>query len=959
MRRLPRCLPRSSRLALLATLALAPAAASQPALVYPPNGSQVLTINPVFAWSEVAGVSSYTLHVRRIFTSGAGVEVITRTLASAALPCSSGVCAYKLLRQEELASNPSPPSDPFVGAPRDASFLGYEWWVSDSSGAVSSSALFAIPPLGVWDDGNGTDDGDFRYYACDLGNRYPGGRQDLYCTAEITVNAAGSPCAHGQPAAGQSGALYQGGFWNLYDDLFYRWADEYDVPAPILKAIAFGESASGMGPRFVPTVSVATGGGYNAVQACWYEPRRSYMYEPYRDWLHRTQNKSGCSGQCTGFAAHLGNRPAGTASSPFPFNLRFPSDAGVGTQQNTTIGGFTYVYGFPFSNQAAVSSGFQVIGTASPRECAAAAALTFDPASNLDWIVDTNGNRQTACTQLTHRAADATRIEADYRTEASYGLGQVYYSASIPSLRRVNSGAIPPPEQLYQVDFHIRTMAEVLGMQKRCDAMVAGAAYSGAGSSFASWNEAVWRYNGVSTYSSGVLNRYNAIVRAMRLVGSPLPPQNPTPSRWLAGMAALNSGSANGCNYRFIAAAAAYPANNASFVGVSGVPLFWHAALSPVGVPVTTILEYGIGATQPAEGSWLTVNLGSNAAPTFFLPTATAGTYWWRIRAQVSAVSHPSDPTVLVSGVSSFTVSSCPSGLAQSSARGVRAATRNVCQEQADLIPTQPFLATGVPSAGNTLIFEAAVQNDGPAPSGIFNIRWLVDGLDVGAYTSHRSVAGFTTDATDPASSFEWVAVGGTHTITFVVDVDNHVFESIESNNSASAPVTVSAPLSLVNPGIESNSSAQYGFINGWGPSGAWARHSLYPRPGNSGLGANFGYYSAGTTETVGQLLTDTFAPNTTYQFSAYLFGGGDNAGIVPFQIGYAATAGSLASFVPLGTGLVNVTGATTWQRYVGVTYASGPSGAHLGKQIIVRFGSGANGGASDIWFDNLELARR
>lgn len=160
----------------------------------------------------------------------------------------------------------------------------------------------------------------------------------------------------------------------------------------------------------------------------------------------------------------------------------------------------------------------------------------------------------------------------------------------------------------------------------------------------------------------------------------------------------------------------------------------------------------------------------------------------------------------------------------------------------------------------------------------------------------------------------------------------------------------------LVNAGIESNSSGQYGYITGWGPSGGWAYHSGFPKGNNSGLGASFGFYSAGTTEIVAQILTERFQAGTSYTFRSWAIGGGNNTGTVPYQIGYASTDGVLGSFVPLATNPIPLTGNTAWVLTQGVTHITGSSGPEIGKQIIVRLGDGSAGGSNDIWFDDFEL---
>ncbi|QRO00141.1 hypothetical protein JRI60_14535 [Archangium violaceum] len=179
---------------------------------------------------------------------------------------------------------------------------------------------------------------------------------------------------------------------------------------------------------------------------------------------------------------------------------------------------------------------------------------------------------------------------------------------------------------------------------------------------------------------------------------------------------------------------------------------------------------------------------------------------------------------------------------------------------------------------------------------------------------------------------------------------------------SETATVTVTPPTDTIillnNGSMETQSSAQFGLLTGWGPSGAWAWHSQFPRNGNASLGTRFGYYSAGTQETVGQLLaTVRFQANKRYTFRSYAQGGGDNTGVLPYQIGYAAIDNDINSFVPLATAPIAV--GADWVLTNGVTYTAPASGGPLGKQVIIRFGKGSDGGVSDIWFDNLELRTR
>ena len=159
----------------------------------------------------------------------------------------------------------------------------------------------------------------------------------------------------------------------------------------------------------------------------------------------------------------------------------------------------------------------------------------------------------------------------------------------------------------------------------------------------------------------------------------------------------------------------------------------------------------------------------------------------------------------------------------------------------------------------------------------------------------------------------------------------------------------------LMNGDMEYQEEGPYGDIYAWGPQGSWAQHSVHTPAGggyDAAMGENFGYYSAQGTEIVGQITDSAFMPDTTYDFGAWVTGGGSGFGEVVFQIGYDFGG----SFELLATSAVTVTDA--WVPYSGVSYTTGSTGAELGMPIWVRLGDGVDGapGDSDIWFDNLAL---
>jgi hypothetical protein len=156
------------------------------------------------------------------------------------------------------------------------------------------------------------------------------------------------------------------------------------------------------------------------------------------------------------------------------------------------------------------------------------------------------------------------------------------------------------------------------------------------------------------------------------------------------------------------------------------------------------------------------------------------------------------------------------------------------------------------------------------------------------------------------------------------------------------------------NPGMEFQGqppSPEFSSIPFWAPNGGWSFHTEFARTGDGVLGRKFGFYSAGTTEHFAQTLTDTFAAGRRYCFRSTAQGGGDNIGVLPYQIGYITTAGTL---VVLATRTISVD--ALWRDTAGVCYSVATSGPEIGRPIAVRFGAGADGGSSDIWFDNLRV---
>ena len=102
----------------------------------------------------------------------------------------------------------------------------------------------------------------------------------------------------------------------------------------------------------------------------------------------------------------------------------------------------------------------------------------------------------------------------------------------------------------------------------------------------------------------------------------------------------------------------------------------------------------------------------------------------------------------------------------------------------ADLEPTAITFDVSVVQAGQSVYFDSGVENQGAVDSGVFSIKWLVDGQEVGAYGGHDGVPAKST-VMDGNSQFTWTFDSpGTYELTFAVDADDHVqCEANESDN--------------------------------------------------------------------------------------------------------------------------------------------------------------------------------
>jgi hypothetical protein len=232
----------------------------------PANWNMVLSLRPTFAWVDPGPVDQYIL--RAYLATGdpdnptAGRVVQESTLIPSWVSCDGEECFFKPRIPEgspsddefELSSllvevaDPFNHFDPRTQSPENINLLGYLWELevhSDSRVTLSELAYFQIPPLGTW--------------------------------SNVKASSIG-PCSASEYRHYCDDVSYQGGYWSYYDDSFYRWGELFDVPPQLLKAIAYGETNSSLGPQLIGN----------------FPPHRAYLYEPSRDFYGKGNCKDSC-----------------------------------------------------------------------------------------------------------------------------------------------------------------------------------------------------------------------------------------------------------------------------------------------------------------------------------------------------------------------------------------------------------------------------------------------------------------------------------------------------------------------------------------------------------------------------------------------------------------------------------------------------------------------------------------
>ena len=107
-----------------------------------------------------------------------------------------------------------------------------------------------------------------------------------------------------------------------------------------------------------------------------------------------------------------------------------------------------------------------------------------------------------------------------------------------------------------------------------------------------------------------------------------------------------------------------------------------------------------------------------------------------------------------------------------------------------DLVPTEILYDKSALMVGTTVFFDSGISNNGLADADGFNIKWFVNGEEMG-YGGHQGVKAGFQDMTNN-SQFYWMPVSaGNYEVEFVIDCDDFIHEIKEDNNSVHVNVLV------------------------------------------------------------------------------------------------------------------------------------------------------------------------
>lgn len=162
----------------------------------------------------------------------------------------------------------------------------------------------------------------------------------------------------------------------------------------------------------------------------------------------------------------------------------------------------------------------------------------------------------------------------------------------------------------------------------------------------------------------------------------------------------------------------------------------------------------------------------------------------------------------------------------------------------------------------------------------------------------------------------------------------------------------------IANGDFEASDSAVYTPATNWVGNNAWAPHTSHPKPNNETLGAKFGYYTPldlGGVWMGHEELLITYQEGTTYNFSSWAVGGGNDMGLAVYELGYIPMGSDYTDFVSLDRMEYSLDGVTQWEQYPGSFHTVQAGAPEIGQKIMIRFGIS---GSDDVWVDSATISQ-
>jgi hypothetical protein len=484
----------------------------RPALIVtsPTDWAAVISLRPEFQWEVYPNADHYTItvyNVAGIVSNPAGIYPTKqiRTDLVDASSCVTGTVGDWCFKWREPWLHP----DGFeLKSGEDLATGGYAFKVAayTASGTVianSEPSFFQIPPLGEsW---------------------------RKYITEEDPPNSGNFVCSLWNRGCGKDNP-----YWHAYDDLFYRWAEYYDLKPSMLKAIMIAETA-----KDGAEIDIPSDRNNPASSPIFFPPHYAYGYEGGWDWhehydpvlhpgntgLYYRFNRNSDTGKPFDLPFFIWNQEfsdyhssipteyedylLGGDHPPHPSEIKctiidpifpalslekgdcpFPYKRGV-PMEGDSLPVTIYRYGWMYKYAGAFSN-------------------TSLGEHALNWVP--------GCANLKDYSTDclATKpwMAAQYRTMASYGLGQVVYWTRDYMKNNI------PPESLYDPTVGSLESAKALSDMRCLDIPSLGMR-----STWDAWNAPLGDYNGDSGYVGRVKPR-EPYVQSEPIIGSTTKPIN-------------------------------------------------------------------------------------------------------------------------------------------------------------------------------------------------------------------------------------------------------------------------------------------------------------------------------------------------------------------------------------------------------------------------------------------------